>query len=119
MLRDFEAVPYLIDILRSKYTAAYKEAEEALEKICKQNFEDKARKWAGWHEKFASKPWIEWLIEGLKHKEPVIRQSAYNDLQEETKMVIEFHPTADKSKRESQLMLWEKWWETEGKVKFG
>ena len=80
--------------------------QSALVELTCQNFGTSQRKWRRWQLKNASKPRLEWLLEGLEHKSPEIRSNALNTLRRISGLQLPFDVFASRSERSKGREKW-------------
>ncbi len=116
-LGDTEAVVDLIGAIE-RHDRAGEHARRALVALTAQDFGTNERKWRKWYEGARSRHRIEWLIEGLGHKEDAIRESAINDLRRLTGEYFGYHHDLPKRDREAAAQKWINWWRDAGARRF-
>jgi hypothetical protein len=97
-----------------------KEAEKArlrLVAITKQDFGTKARRWEAWWAKHHEDDRVEWLFEGLGHKEPQIRASSEDELRKLTGEYFGYHYDLPRREREQARSRWQTWWYESGRAR--
>jgi hypothetical protein len=90
----------------------------ALIALTKQDHGTSERKWHKWWDEHKKKHRIEWLIEGLGHKDAAIRHSAAEDLRKLTGEYFGFHHDLPKKEREISQARWAQWWNETGRRRF-
>ena len=110
LFRDVSAIPDLIAVLERRERALTDVAESALSEITKQRFAGNARKWNAWWVKNGEKNRIEWLIDGLAHRDEDIRRSACDELRAVTGQNFGFVPDGARRMREAARKQWLAWW---------
>ncbi|HTJ42036.1 MAG TPA: hypothetical protein VL463_08050 [Kofleriaceae bacterium] len=90
----------------------------ALIALTKQDLGTSERKWRKWWEEQRKHHRIEWLIDGLVHKDAAIRQSAAEDLRKLTGEYFGFHHDLPKKEREASQTRWRQWWNETGRHRF-
>ena len=116
-LGDVPAVPDLIETVAMGDRGA-EHARLALVRLTKQDFGTNARKWRSWFGKSQSHSRVEWLIEGLAHKDENIRRSAVEELRQLTGEYFGFHHDLPKREREQARLRWTQWWKQAGRHRF-
>ena len=116
-LADIEAVGDLITALERSDRAA-DHARRALVYLTAQDFGTNERKWRKWYEGSKKRHRIEWLIEGLVHKEDAIRESAINDLRRLTGEYFGYHHDLPRRERDAAASRWNEWWRDAGQRRF-
>jgi len=114
---DVRAIPPLLDA-HARGGEAARVAGRALVSLTKQDFGDSNRKWRQWWDKNRRKNRIEWLLEGLGHKETEIRRSAVDDLRKATGEFFGYHPDLPRREREQARQRWMVWWQETGRLRF-
>jgi hypothetical protein len=116
-LADVHAMSDLIDTV-ARDGKRGEHARRALVGLAKQDFGTSERKWRKWWEDNRRHHRVEWLIEGLGHKEAAIRQSAAEDLRKLTGEYFGFHHDSPRREREASLARWRQWWSETGRHRF-
>jgi hypothetical protein len=96
------------------YSNEAEKARDELIRITKQDFGTKARRWEGWWQKHKDDDRIEWLFEGLAHKEPRIRASSEEELRKVTGEYFGYHFDLPRREREQARARWQGWWYKSG-----
>jgi hypothetical protein len=116
-LGDVEAVDELIDALERADRGA-EHVRKALVALTAQDFGTSSRKWRKWYDGAAKRHRIEWLIEGLGHKDDSIRELAINDLRRITGEYFGYHHDLPRKERELAADRWASWWRETGMRRF-
>ena len=116
-LEDTSAIADLIDA-HSRGGDAGEFTKRALLLLTGQDFGNSNRKWRGWWDKNCDKSRIEWMLEGLSHKNAEIRQNAAETLRKMTGEYFGYGHDVPKKEREKTRKLWLAWWEETGKERF-
>lgn len=116
-LGDVDAVTDLIGALERNDRGS-EHVRRALVALTAQDFGSSERKWRKWWETSRSRHRIEWLIEGLGHKEDAIRESAINDLRRLTGEYFGYHHDLPRKEREAAAVRWAGWWHDIGQRRF-
>jgi hypothetical protein len=116
-LGDIEAVDELIGILDRGDRGA-EHARKALITLTAQDFGLSEKKWRKWYETAHRRHRIEWLIEGLVHKEEAIRETAINDLRRVTGEYFGYHHDLPRKERDAAAERWQSWWRETGRRRF-
>ncbi len=116
-LGDTESVVDLIGAIERNDRAG-EHARRALVSLTAQDFGTNERKWRKWYDGARGRHRIEWLIEGLGHKEDAIRESAINDLRRLTGEYFGYHHDLPKRERETAVAKWVTWWRDAGARRF-
>jgi hypothetical protein len=116
-LFDVHAIPDLLDTIgrddrRSEY------ARRALVALSKQDFGLSERKWRRWWEDNRLRHRLEWLIDGLGHKEAPLRQSAIDDLRRVIGDDFGYQPELARRERDAAIGRWRAWWAETGRRRF-
>ena len=99
------------------YSNEADKAREELMAITKQDFGTRPRRWEAWWEKHKDDDRIEWLFEGLAHKEPRIRASSEEELRKLTGEYFGYHYDLPRRERDQARARWQKWWHETGRKK--
>jgi HEAT repeat protein len=116
-LRDTDAIPDLIGVIE-RTDRGGDLARKALSTLTAQDFGPSEKKWRRWHEGSRNKHRIEWLIDGLTHKEDTIREAASNDLRRLTGEYFGYHYDLPRRERETAAERWAAWWRDSGHRRF-
>jgi HEAT repeat protein len=116
-LSDTTAIPDLIDA-HSRGGEAAEVSRHALLKLTSQDFGGSTRKWRGWWEKNQDGNRMEWLLEGLGHKNDEIRKNASETLRDLTGEYFGYGHDLPKKQRDKTRKQWQSWWDETGKEKF-
>ncbi|MBL0214417.1 MAG: hypothetical protein IPQ07_11070 [Myxococcales bacterium] len=116
-LGDTESVTDLIGAVERGDRAA-DHARRALVTLTAQDFGPSERKWRRWYDTARNRHRIEWLIEGLGHKEDPIREAAINDLRRLTGEYFGYHHDLPRREREAAAQRWSDWWRDVGQRRF-
>jgi hypothetical protein len=90
----------------------------ALIVLTAQDFGTSERKWRKWYEGARKRHRIEWLIDGLTHKEDAIRENAINDLRRLTGEYFGYHHDLPRKERDAAAERWTHWWREVGQRRF-
>ena len=116
-LADVHAIPDLLDTVGRDSKRA-EPARRALVMLTRQDFGTSERKWRRWWDEHKGRHRIEWLIEGLTHKELGIRQGAADDLRKLTGEHFGYHHDLPRRDREGSQQRWRQWWQDLGRRRF-
>ena len=116
-LGDVDAIPDLIRFVERSGKSG-EHVRRALVALTAQDFGASTRKWTKWYEAAKPRHRIEWLIEGLAHKEDGLREIAINDLRRLTGEYFGYHHDLPKREREAATMRWQAWWREHGHRRF-
>ena len=116
-LGDVDAVGDLIEVIERSDRAS-DHVRRALVALTAQDFGASERKWKKWWEGARRRHRIEWLIEGLGHKEEQIRERAISDLRRLTGEYFGYHHDLAKKEREAAAERWTSWWRETGRQRF-
>ena len=116
-LADVEAIPDLIGAIERSDRAG-DHARRALVALTAQDFAASERKWRKWFDGARRRHRIEWLIEGLAHKEDAIRETAINDLRRLTGEYFGYHHDLPRRERDQAAERWASWWRDVGFRRF-
>ncbi len=116
-LGDTEAVPDLIGVIERNDRSG-DHARRALIQLTAQDFGASERKWRKWYEAARRRHRIEWLIEGLGHKEDAIRENAINVLRRLTGEYFGYHHDLPRRERDAAAERWSSWWRDAGHRRF-
>jgi HEAT repeat protein len=116
-LGDVDAIEELIGAIERADRGA-EHVRKALVALTAQDFGLSSRKWRKWYESAAKRHRIEWLIDGLLHKEESIREFAINDLRRITGEYFGYHHDLPRKERELAADRWAAWWRETGMRRF-
>lgn len=116
-LADVEAIPDLIGAIERSDRAG-DHARRALVALTAQDFGSSERKWRKWFDGSRKRHRIEWLIEGLGHKEDAIREASINDLRRLTGEYFGYHHDLPRRERDHAAERWVSWWRDIGYRRF-
>ncbi len=116
-LSDVESIPDLIGAIERSDRAG-DHARRALVALTAQDFGSSERKWRKWFDGARKRHRIEWLIEGLAHKEDAIREAAINDLRRLTGEYFGYHHDLPRRERDQAAERWAAWWRDTGFRRF-
>jgi HEAT repeat protein len=116
-LGDTEAIPDLIGVIERSDRGG-EHARRALTALSAQDFGASERKWRKWYEGARKRHRIEWLIEGLGHKEDAIRETAINVLRRLTGEYFGYHHDLPRKERDAAAERWAAWWRDAGHRRF-
>ena len=109
MLGDVDSIPKLIELL-DRGGALADAARRSLVALTVQDFGFQLRKWKNWWTKNKKSHRIEWLLDGLGHRDPAVRQSAAAELRRLTGQFFDFHYDLSKRERDEAENRWREWW---------
>jgi len=116
-LGDVAAIDELIDAIERADRGA-EHVRKALIALTAQDFGTSGRKWRKWYEGAAKRHRIEWLIDGLVHKDDACREIAINDLRRITGEYFGYHHDLPRKERELAADRWASWWRETGMRRF-
>lgn len=117
-LHDPTSVPAIIACLESENDRIVLAARATLLAITGDDLGPRRKRWLDWWEKMQHRPRLEWLLEALAHRDPQIRLTASQELQEITGEYFGYHYDLPDRDREEARRRWWDWWRTTGKAKF-
>lgn len=109
-LRDIRAIPQLIDLLEASDTEVQDTALGALCSITAQQLGYRASRWRTWYAGHSDQHRIDWLIEGLRHRDPAVRRWVADELARISNQEIGFPAEGDRRDRELAIKSWSAWW---------
>jgi HEAT repeat protein len=116
-LGDIEAVGDLIAALE-RNDKGTEHVRRALIALTAQDFGNSERKWRKWWESAKKGHRIEWLIDGLTHKEDAIREGAIQELRRLTGEYFGYHHDLPRKERDVAAERWLAWWRETGQRRF-
>jgi len=99
VFRDPSTVPGLIDILDAKRREIRDASRDVLRVICAEDKGTSKRRWNAWAKKNLDRPRLHWLVDGLVHRDPTVRDVAYRELVKATGYEVELDPKAGRAER--------------------
>jgi len=116
-LGDIDSIGDLIGAIERQDRAG-DHIRKALTSLTAQDFGANEKKWRKWYETSRRQHRIEWLIEGLSHKEDAIREAAIGDLRRLTGEYFGYHHDLPRKEREASAERWSQWWRETGMRRF-
>jgi hypothetical protein len=116
-LGDIDSIPDLIGVIERSDRGG-EHARRALTALTAQDFGTSERKWRKWYDGARRRHRIEWLIEGLGHKEDAIRENAINVLRRLTGEYFGYHHDLPRKERDAAAERWSTWWRDAGQRRF-
>ncbi len=116
-LADIQSIGDLIDVIE-RGDRSGEQARRALVALTAQDFGPSERKWRKWYDGARKRHRIEWLIDGLAHKEDAIRETAINDLRRLTGEYFGYHHDLPRRERDAAAARWASWWRDAGQRRF-
>jgi hypothetical protein len=116
-LGDVASIDELIDAIERADRGA-EHVRKALVALTAQDFGLSTRKWRKWYDSAQKRHRIEWLIDGLVHKEDGVREIAINDLRRITGEYFGYHHDLPRKERELAADRWASWWRETGMRRF-
>jgi hypothetical protein len=110
-IHEASLVGPLVEMVAGKDRELAHLARVALTEITKQDFGDSVRRWRKWLEENQSRRRMEWLLDGLGHKERTLRQSAHRELSQLTGEYLGYFYDAPVRERQSATERWRLWWD--------
>jgi hypothetical protein len=104
----------LIVELDGKRSAA---ARAELVKLTAQDFGTKIKRWQAWWAKNGDADRVEWLFEGLAHKDVHVREAAERELRAITGEYFGYHFDLQRREREQARERWQSWWYQSGRAR--
>jgi hypothetical protein len=116
-LGDIDSIGDLIGAIERQDRAG-DHIRKALSSLTAQDFGPSEKKWRKWYEGAQRHHRIEWLIEGLTHKEDPIREAAIGDLRRLTGEYFGYHHDLPRKDRDAAAEKWTQWWRETGMRRF-
>jgi hypothetical protein len=117
LLGDADAIGELISVVE-KAGRIGECVRKALVALTAQDFGSSERRWRKWWETARAKHRVEWLIDGLSHKDDTIREAAIVDLRRLTGEYFNYHHDLPRRERELAAARWAAWWREAGQRRF-
>lgn len=99
VFRDPTTVPGLIELFDARRREIRDAARDVLRTICGEDKGTSKRKWSSWVKKNGDRSRLHWLLDGLVHRDALVREIAYHELVKATGHEIEFDPKAGRADR--------------------
>ncbi len=112
-LRDLKSISGLITLVSHKKPEVANSALGALMRLTAQDFGHNPKRWTEWWVAASDQPREQWLIEGLKKKEPILRVIADEELRRLSGLTFRFDQSAERREQEASIRGWESWWASE------
>ena len=87
--------------------------------MTKQDFGGSEKKWRKWWDDNRKRHRVEWLIDGLSHKETILREASADDLRRLTGESFGYHHEQSRKERDAAIHKWQTWWTQVGRQRFG
>jgi hypothetical protein len=116
-LGDVDAIADLIGAIERGDRSA-EHARRALVALTAQDFASSERKWRKWWEGARGRHRIEWLIEGLGHRDDALRESAIRELRRLTGEHFGYYHDLPRRDRDAAAERWAAWWREAGRLRF-
>ncbi len=116
-LGDTDAIGDLIGAIERSDRGG-EHVRKALIALTAQDFGANERKWRKWFEGARRRHRIEWLIEGLGHKEDAVREASIQDLRRLTGEYFGYHHDLPRKDRDGAAERWASWWKETGMRRF-
>ncbi len=116
-LGDTEAIADLIGVIERSDRGG-DHARKALIALTAQDFGPSEKRWRKWYEVARARHRIEWLIDGLSHKEDQLREGAINALRRLTGEYFGYHHDLPRKERDLAAERWAAWWRETGQRRF-
>jgi len=116
-LGDVDAIPDLIGVIE-RGDRGGEHARKALVALTAQDFGPNEKRWRKWYESARHRHRVEWLIEGLVHKEDAIRESSIDMLRRLTGEYFGYHHDLPRRERDLAAERWVAWWRETGLRRF-
>ncbi|CAN5190781.1 hypothetical protein BH11MYX1_BH11MYX1_32580 [soil metagenome] len=116
-LGDTDAIGDLIGAIERSDRGG-EHVRKALIALSAQDFGTNERKWRKWYEGARRLHRIEWLIEGLGHKEDAVREASIQDLRRLTGEYFGYHHDLPRKDRDAAAERWISWWKETGMRRF-
>ncbi|MEO8845890.1 MAG: HEAT repeat domain-containing protein [Kofleriaceae bacterium] len=116
-LGDIDAIGDLIGAIE-RADRAGDHIRKGLIALTAQDFGPSEKKWRKWYEGARRRHRIEWLIEGLSHKEDAVREASIQDLRRLTGEYFGYHHDLARKDRDVSAERWTHWWRDIGMRRF-
>ncbi len=114
-LKDTLSMSLLVDLIGSPSQMVVRAAVESLRFVTKQDFQTNQKKWRKWLKNHKDQQRIQWLIAGLRSKDPELRYSASQELEQATDEAFDYYFDSGKRQRNRAVRKWESWWKKFGR----
>jgi hypothetical protein len=112
-LRDKNSVPSLVELLENPDAGVAGAAHGALVAITADDLGPRGRRWQEWWSRMGGRPRVEWLLEGLAHRDAEIRLLASSELHEITHEYFGYHHDLPERDREEARQRWIAWYRSQ------
>lgn len=109
-LGDGMSVPAIVDLLQDADEGIIETARTALVTLTRQNFGNQHRKWEKWWHRNHFRDRMEWLMDGLVHKDPEIRFAAAEELDEISGLSFGYRFDMPRAEQEEIRKKYLQWW---------
>jgi hypothetical protein len=116
-LGDIDAIGDLIGAIE-RADRAGDHIRKALTALSAQDFGPSEKKWRRWYDGARRRHRIEWLIEGLSHKDDGVREASIQDLRRLTGEYFGYHHDLPRKDRDVAAERWAHWWRDTGMRRF-
>jgi len=116
-LGDVEAIADLIGVIE-RADRGGDHARKALMALTSQDFGPNEKRWRKWYDTARHRHRVEWLIEGLTHKDDAIRENSINQLRRLTGEYFGYHHDLARRERDLAAERWVAWWRDTGMRRF-
>ena len=116
-LGDIDAIGDLIGAIE-RADRAGDHIRKALIALTAQDFGPSEKKWRKWYDGARRRHRIEWLIEGLAHKDDGVREASIQDLRRLTGEYFGYHHDLPRKDRDVAAERWAHWWRDTGMRRF-
>ncbi|MFK7998509.1 MAG: hypothetical protein AB8H86_02890 [Polyangiales bacterium] len=118
-LRDRAALDMLALFVEREREELAEAAHRSLVQITRQDFGDSVPRWLLWIDDNKDRHRVEWLIDSLSHVDETMRRKAADELKELTHEYYGYHPALSKKEREIAQKKYRRWWDSDGRYRFG
>ena len=113
-LGDASAITLCLPLVDASDRTTRNEALKTLISLTGQDFGHNGDEWSTWYQDNKDKHHIEWLIEGLIHQSPDVREVASAELHRVSGQYFGYHPGLPSHEREQSYHLYRAWWLRDG-----
>jgi len=112
-LRDKNAVPVIAELLEATNQDVASAAHQALLALTCDDLGRRAKRWLDWWSRMGTRPRVEWLLDGLAHRDPEMRLLASSELHAISHEYFGYHHDLPERDREEARQRWIDWWRTQ------
>ena len=109
VLRCARATPTFIALLEAPEAAIRDACWRVLRVVCAEDKGPSRKKWSAWWKKHGARPRRVWLLDGLTHRQEIIRKIAHRELERLTGLEVAFDPASGRTERKRVQKAFADW----------